>query len=690
MLQNILSITAILLTASLLLYILFRKERTLNTYAFFSALFFTLLLELFDLLSLNYPGRLLLWKKFALISESLLPLSWLLFSSTFSRTNGARHVSALQRALLFISPIFLFAAIFVPVESFFYSPDFESEMMLFLGKQGFVFYIGVLIYMIASLINLESTLLTASRTERWKIKLEIIGAGCLIAMLIFYYSQGLLYRSINMSLMPARSIIIILSVALMAYSRIKRGNGVKIYVSKQMAYRSVVIFIVGLYLIWLGLIGEGMKYFGGTGLKVMLTSLAFLIGIAMVIALFSETINRKIKVLIHKNFYPSKYDYRSQWLRFTDRLSSARTDDELLNAIVSGFAETFAMEGSALFLYDKDREVYFCAALFEMDTADKTFAKNDSFIKFMKSKKWIANLSENISEIKDEKEFFEKNGMAFVIPLFSNGDVEGFIALAKPINKKEVYTYEDYDLMKTLAKQAFSAVLNLRLADELSRAREMEAIGKISAFVIHDLKNLASTLSLIVDNAKNHIENHDFQNDMLLSLSNTVKKMKRMISRLNTIEEKKSLNYKHTDLYKMVNDVAGMVTAREIAIEGGPVFSDVDVEEIQKVVLNLILNAIEATENSGAVTVKTGCKEDAAFISVSDEGCGISDEFIRKNLFKPFRTTKSKGLGIGVYQCKQIVEAHGGRIDVESEVGKGTLFTVRLPLAKRAEFAMQE
>jgi len=257
--------------------------------------------------------------------------------------------------------------------------------------------------------------------------------------------------------------------------------------------------------------------------------------------------------------------------------------------------------------------------------------------------------------------------------------LEAVLVLGRPVNQNEQYLYEDYDLMKTLARQAASALMNHRLSEQLARSRELEVMGRVSAFIIHDLKNLVYTLSLTVDNAQEHIADPEFQEDMLDTLSNTVNRMKVLISRLKNLPEKRSLELEQVNLYLLAADTAAMVPGNgSVSVGGSDSVAEVDREEIQKVVMNLIVNALEATDGKGPVRVVVGTGSEP-FIRVSDNGCGIPEEFLRSQLFSPFKTTKKKGLGIGLYQCRQIVEAHGGRIDVESTVGKGTVFTVWLP-----------
>jgi len=252
--------------------------------------------------------------------------------------------------------------------------------------------------------------------------------------------------------------------------------------------------------------------------------------------------------------------------------------------------------------------------------------------------------------------------------------------LGRPLNRGEIYNYEDFDLMKTLAKQGASALLNLRLSEQLSRSREMAAVGKVSSFVMHDLKNLVSALSLMLENGKEYIDVPEFQKDLLDSLGNTVTKMNNLISRLKQIPEKLSLQCTHVDLLQLATETAMMVKGGELVVSGEQVIAEVDREEIQKVALNLMLNAIEATEGKHPVTVEVGLAE-SPYLLVKDQGCGIPEDFLRNSLFTPFKSTKNKGLGIGLYQCKKIVEAHGGKIDVISELHKGSEFKVWLPKA---------
>ncbi|BCS54946.1 XrtA/PEP-CTERM system histidine kinase PrsK [Geobacter sp. SVR] len=673
------SITAIVTAMIFSVYSVVRRDRLNSLPTLPCALCLAAALELFDLLALSDPEQVYFWKRFSLVTEALLPPVLLWFSLSYIRQTEFRSISLPLRLLLTFSPFFAGLMLLIPIDSLFYSPDFASERTLFLGSAGMLFYTLIMLYLVIPLINLEMTLVHTNVSNRWKIKLELLAAGAYISVLIIYYSQALLFRTINMDLTTARALVLIVAVALMAYSRLRRGTGARVYVARQMVYKSVVLLAVGLYLIALGLAGEGVKHFGDAVQRALAIAAGLLGGLALLIVLFSETVKRRIKIFINKNFYTHKYDYRNQWLQFTDRLSSSQSGDDLLRSMVMGFCETFGMGSGGLFIASQEGDSYHLAVGISMEAPQVAFSGSNPGIEAMFGSSWIVDLrGGGTTGFERHRDFLARQDACFIIPFFMREGLDGFIILGRPLNSNEIYNYEDFDLMRALAGQASLALLNLRLSDQLARSREMAAIGKVSAFVMHDLKNLVSATSMMLDNAQDHIAVPAFQRDLLASLGSTVAKMKAMITRLKHLPEKRALQRAPVDLLQLARETAGLVKGRRLHVTGMPVIAEVDREELQKVALNLMLNAVEATDGQAPVTVEVG-ESDAIFFTVKDRGCGIPVEFIRHAMFVPFMSTKKKGLGIGLYQSKQIVEAHGGRIEVSSTLNKGSEFTIWLP-----------
>jgi putative PEP-CTERM system histidine kinase len=669
------------------------KQRTIINAALSFPVFLLALIEILDQASMHLSYDPVAIKRAVIFLESLLPATFLFFSITYSRQRSDKSNSILWKVLTGAAILFPAGVFMSPADNFFYSPDFRIERMLFLGEAGYWFYIGVMIYCVLALMNLEATFSATSGTDRWRMKFEMIGMSSILAVLIFYFSQGLLYRAINMNLIPVRSGVFIIASILVGYSKLFRGNGVSVMVSRYILYRSFTLIMAGLYLLILGLIGEGMKYFDIAFNRDIAIFIAFSSGIAMLLILFSEQLRRRAKVFINKHFYAHKHEYRDEWLKFTGRLSSCNTIEDVLNAILTTYKETFGLKGSSIYLLDKETGGCRLAVNHDMPGRAIDMQASSGLISYFVDRGRVLNpLDGEYALTSEEDSFVRKTGARLIIPLVDNGGLEGFVVLGEQIARDE-FTYEDYDLMKTLARQAVLSILNFKLSEELAETREIAAVARISSFVIHDLKNLTSTLSLLLDNAENYIGDPEFQNDMIETIRNSLKKMRNLIQRLKTIPEKDTLNIELSDIHLLAKDTVEDITktrqSANIIYKGSSVLSMVDPEEIKKVVLNLILNAIDALGKGGMVEVETGINGGNSYIRVRDDGCGMEKEFIDNHLFKPFRTTKKKGLGIGLYQCKQIVDAHSGRISVNSEVEKGTAFTVYLPLAKESAYVMQ-
>lgn len=662
------------------------KQRNLTGVMFSLSVILLGAIEIIDQAAVHLDYDPIALKMVVLRLESFLPAVLLFYSLTYARQISGKAISWLWWAFLGLSAIFPLSIFLLSADGLFYAPDLQIELMMFLGNAGYWFYMGLMLYCILSLMNVEATYSAASVSEKWRIKFEVIGFGSILAVLIFYFSQGLLYRSINMNLTPVRSGVFILASFLIGYARVFRGDGVRIVVSQQILFRSLTLLTVGFYLLVLGLVGEGLRYLGVSFSRDLTIFTAFAIGIGMVIVLLSGRARRKAVVFLRKHFFAQKHEYRDEWLQFTERLSSCKTVTEVYNAILGTYRETFGIKGGSLYLVDEETRAYSPVLSQNMPSGEEVLKISDSMRAYLVNRERVLNTSDGEFKIEqDNAAFIAKSEAKFIVPLIHGNELIGSLLLGDQLVPEKLI-YEDYDLMKMLARQATYAILNFRLSEELSETREIAAVGKISAFVIHDLKNLATSLSLLLENAKSHIGNVEFQQDMLETIGNTVGKMKGLMQRLKTVPEKKRLACEVTDLLLIVKaalqDLNGLSGNTDIRCHVSSVFSSVDREEMKNVIVNMILNALDATKGRGVIEVETGVGNGFCYLSVKDDGCGMEKAFIVNQLFKPFRTTKKKGLGIGLYQCRQIVAAHGGRIEVESSPGKGSVFKVFLPLAE--------
>lgn len=672
----VISIAAVLALLALAGFTLGR-DRSGSGFTLSAALVVTALLELFDLLSLTAADP-FFWKRCALVTESLIPPVWLLCTLKYARQAGPWKLGATMRAMLALAFLPVLLPFIKPLGTFFYSPDFPAERLLFLNNVGYFYYLAIMAWLVFALVNLEKTFANASPSAQFTIKLEMIGLGTILAVQIFYFSQSLLYRTLNMNYLSVRSLMYLVASGMIAYSMIWRRGRVRIQVSRQAAFRSVVLIAVGLYLLLIGLLGEGMQYFGISFPRTITVSFIFLMGIAMLTLIMSGRVRREVKVALHKNFYQHKHDYRTQWLSFTKQLSTSKTSGELLELILAAYCDIFGIDGAALFLYEESCGEYGVTANYRMEFISGNIARENSLVNFMETNDWVVCIKDENPEIMPEnRNFFKDNEISFIVPLFDGKHLEGFIALGRIVKADETYIYEDYDLMKTIARQASLAILHQRLSEKLSHTREIEAIGNVATFVAHDLKNQVTNLSLMVENAAKHIQKPEFQQDMLESLGNTVGRMQKLIARLKNLGEKELHNLQLINLMELVETTSASIAGARIIVSGTAVMVPVEEEQIKNVVMNLLVNGIEASAPGDQIVIEVGA-DPAPFIRVTDWGCGMTSAYIRNELFKPFRTSKSSGLGIGLYQCRKIVEAHDGRIEVASVAGRGTVFTVWL------------
>lgn len=640
-----------------------------------------------DLLSLRAwldPGR-GDWIGPYLAAELLGAGAWLLFSRRFARPQEDRRPGlGAWGAVVAVAAASAGAVLAAPELLSVQQPSAAGGVIV-LTTAGFSLRLCAMALLIAALTSLETTLVHSVHSQRWKIKFTILGCFAVLAAQMITMGLGLLYHSLDLTLGPARQTGFLIGMVLLLYSTLNRGGETPVKVSRRLARTSIVLFGSSAYLLFLGAFGVAISLTGQSDNRALILALGLVLGMGLLSLLLSEHLRRRFSRILQHYFYKEKYDYRIQWLAFTMRLAEARTREALHQAVLLGFCDTFGMGGGVLYLRQDQGQPLIPFQTWEIDpeppvirTEGTALAHDQEQTQVMELRTMDAGLSDEVTA------FFDDIGAEYLVPLKKDDSVEGIVVLANPIDEKEEYGQEDFDLMEALACQAHSAILNLRLSDLLSQARDMEVMGKVSTFIIHDLKNLVYPLSLMVDNAKRHIADPEFQQDMLTSLENTISKMHVLISQLRRLPSRENLHQEDVDLAQLVQDTSKHAHDGNIVFTGSPARALADREQIRKVVLNLLLNAREASDNAAPIVVETGVAGEAPYFKVVDHGAGMSSHFIAQSLFQPFQTTKPKGMGIGLYQCKQIVEAHSGVIEVSSVPGQGSTFTVKLPAAATA------
>ena len=646
----------------------------------------------------------LLGMQISLIGQSVFSAACFFFSIIFARSNyreilshrlpliiGASIISIIFIALV-NSPQF----VFLPSSStgiIDWGNNLRSNAPLFsIGRIGRYFYIYLLFVMALSIVNFENTLRSSSGTKRWQIKNLIFGIGAILAFFIYLSSQKLLFSAIKSQYIPLTSTVLIISEAIIAVFMVRhRLLNVDIFVSRYVVYNSLAILIIGIYLIFTGIIAYGVKYFRIPFSYFFSRLLIFVAIFAVIIILFNARLRRKFQLIINRHFYKHKYEFRDKWMETIDRISSKRSVEEIRMTLKEMVSETMGAKGVSLWLCDSNHLRY--ATVDDVAEDCKTLAQEHPILHRIKAENWPFIIdepckSEKEGQNKEIERLASSTGAGLCAPLMVGNEVVGFMLQGRDLSG-ESYRQDDFEFLKAVTTQAAVQIKNIWLTQELVTANEVDAFTKMSTFILHDLKNLTNSLSLISQNAKHNIDNPEFQKDAIRTIDSTVPRMKGLISKLSSVPKKIEIKKEEVALKALVSSVLKRLntTGRKNVVITEEIDSIppicIDHEAMEMVILNLITNAYEAIEKEGMIKVAASMNEGEISIKVSDTGVGISEEYIESCIFKPFRSTKKSGFGIGLYQCKTIVDAHGGKIEVESKKGAGTTFTIKLPVQRR-------
>lgn len=655
---------------------------------------------LFTALSIHalYPENVLLCQRLRWTAAALLPGVWLLFCLSFPQVDYRPLLAKwkwviIASFLIYLPFVSLFSKhLFAGLPSF----DPTRGWLLVLDRSGYVFLIFFLLNVVLIMALLERVLRASRGRQRWQVKFLTLGLGCVFGARVYTGSQALLFRTLNLQLeaVNAAALLVAGSLILIAMSR-ARGLRTEIYLSRTVLYNSVTVLFVGVYFLAVGILAKAIRHLDiNGGLSVPLGALfIFLALLGLLILLFSDRIRQKTNELISRHFRRSHYDYRKTWADFTQRTSSLVEVKDLCDAVVKMVSQMLDLLSVSIWLLDDSQDgPKLSGSTAFSETQAKGIAGFEEATSYlicsMREQQNIVDL-ENLENswaeelTQNHADFLREARIRLLIPLFAGHDLLGLMTVGDRVRGKP-FTVEELDLLKTIADQVAGSLLNLKLSERLRKAREMEAFQRVASFFVHDLKNLASSLSMMLQNMPAHFDNPEFREDALSLLSLNVAKLNSMCTRISSLSERLEIQLVETDLNELVK-----VTLKElndslsasIVEELHPVPRVViDPEQIQKVLTNLFVNAHEAMEDGGEIRVATGKREDWVELTVSDTGCGMSEDVMEECLFQPFKTTKQQGMGIGLFHSKMIVEAHKGRIEVESEEGKGSTFRVLLPV----------
>lgn len=559
-------------------------------------------------------------------------------------------------------------------------------------------FVGHLLMSIIGLTIIEQLLRNLSLQDRWAIKYLFIGVGGIFAYDLYFYANALLFRGMDPGLWDARGFISLISVPMLVLAAARnREWSLNVFVSRDIVLSTTAIFGGGFYLLMMAGVGYYLRDYGGSWggvAQIVFLSLAIILLVAV---LFSGQFRANLRVFLGKHFYKNKYDYRKEWLQLTGELNNQKDDSNGFISATRVLAQLVDARSGLIWLYENDN-CYRNIAAWHTGRVGIAETKHSSLVQFFERKGYIVNLT-NVDTRPEEYEdlvlptwLSEIHRPWLIVPLFGLESLLGFAVLADPLVSRKI-NWEDRDLLKTAAKQVSSYLTVLRTSEVLAEARQFEVFNRISAYMVHDLKNISAELELIVRNAERHRNNPEFLDDTFKTVNNASEDITRLLDQLRNKQLQKEKKVV-VDICNLVKEVAlhksDCLPVPDVVCNNSECHTVIEKGRLANVLAHLLDNGQQATSDDGFLNVRVTKEDSVIVIQILDNGHGMDSDFINRRLFKPFDTTKGNaGMGIGMYECREFVRELSGEIYVESEPGKGTSITLRIPLNNEQQKAQR-
>ena len=530
--------------------------------------------------------------------------------------------------------------------------------------------------------------------RRWAIKPLVIGLAGMFAFDLLIYSNAVLFHQIDPAMWSARGVANAIVIFFVGVATARNTSWtVDVFVSRDVVYQSTALLMTGIYLLIVASAAYWVQFFGGDWGGTLRVALVFAALLGLAALMLSGSLRARLKVMISKNLFSYRYEYRQEWLRFTRVLGTTEQGENLYQQVVRALADLVESTGGAIWL--EQRGTLSEMANLNMPRIEQLEPMSGSLTSFLARTDWVIRIDEFVDSpgkypglVLPEWLISLKEAW-LVVPLPNVADLIGFVILARPRAPVDI-NWEVRDLLKTASRQAASYIAQVRAKEALVEGEQFDAFNRMSAFVVHDLKNLVAQLALVVKNAERHRDNPDFQKDVLETVEHAVGRMNQLMLQLRTgtnpMEKPRPV-----DLGDVIRRIiqAKAVQRETINLEVMPNLRvQTHEDRIERVIGHIVQNALEAIEpGGGRVNIRVFVDGAHAVVEVADDGVGMTEEFIREQLFHPFQTTKAQGMGIGMYESIQYVKSIGGRIAVESSPNGGARFDVFLPLANPAIFS---
>ena len=535
-----------------------------------------------------------------------------------------------------------------------------------------------------SLVLVHNLYGQAAHESRWGIRLPMIALAGMWAYDLHLYTVAWLTRGPVDDLYAMRGAILAMLVPLFALAS-RRNAAWRMRLSRAATFQSLSLIAILGYLILMMTASRALEVVGGNWVRIGQVGLVFAITVAAVILLPSGRMRAWSRVIVAKHFFEHRYDYREEWLRFTRTVGG---DAPLGERIIKAIAD-IAESPSGLLLVPEGGRLSVAARWNWHDELPEASPDDAGLIGLLEKSGHVLDFSSLRSgalktagaEVCAPASMVSLEALWAGVPLIHGERLVGLVLLEHPLVRRPL-DWEDFDLFRNVGIQAASYLAEAHTQDALADARRFDEFNRRFAFIIHDVKNLVSQLSLVVRNAERHADKPEFREDMIATLHSSVKKMNDLLARLHrgggNVEAEPVRAVPLRQAVATIAEVKRRV--HPIEVEGDPNLAAVaDPVRLEQALGHLVQNAIDASPAGSPVRISWAARGGEAAIEIVDRGEGMSADFIRTRLFQPFASTKDSGFGVGAFEARSLVAAMGGRIEVDSRPGEGSRFTVFLP-----------
>lgn len=616
------------------------------------------------------------------VSESIRNLGWLGFLYFLLRSGEGKEqpksINYIYMSLVFVIILQILVDYFIDYN------DLNKNGLSLINYSSYIFR---MLFAAGALVAVHNLYTLSASSARWGISLPMAALAALWTYDLNLYTITYLTQSLSYELVTMRGVAMTLLAPIFVMAAL-RNSELRLRLSRSVAFQSVSLFVIGSYLIAMVLLNTAIEFVGGDYARLAQTSLIFIMTIMALIILPSGKFRAWFKVKIAKNFFQHRYDYRAEWMRFADTIGFAGSENMPFHErVIKAMADILECP-SGMLLVPTNGGQLMLQSRWNWSSADvPSNPGTQHMLEFFESSGHIVLMDEARAGTDNRCDpralpqwLYDEPNAWLVVPLVHFGKLTGVIILAKPRITWSI-DWEDMDMLRVVSRQLASYLSEASSQKKLIEGQQFDQFNRRFAFVMHDIKNLVSQLSILARNAEKHADNPEFRRDMVSTLQSSVGKMNELLARLSQHNKvKRNIPERHEVKPIVMNALQQkrLIHPIDSDFESG-LWGVFDPVRLETAMTHLIQNAIEATDNEAPITVVGRLQGDRINIQIIDRGCGMSESFISDQLFKPFESSKNGGFGIGAYESMSLIESMGGNLRVESAIGKGTRFIISLP-----------